>query len=715
MTTAADPLKSASGTDTASLQVVLSLSADRSSGADVLFPERRITLYDGKESITIGRASKISTKGFVAGIDNAWFDSPVMSRLHARLFARMDQKKVEIRDLGSLHGTYVNDSDRLAADELRELKDGDTLRFGAPIWRGQDQFVPTKVKVGLQFPTRDGTSTFQVPDESDDEDSSESEDNIKSTINGRRPAVQNSSVQTTAADTQIIDLTGAQGGRQAPNVIDLSTPRSSPIRVHDETPASSLESHNDEVENIDIDQPNSPELGGPVLHDNSGDMIDVHRVGFPPSDVEHDGFDLEDEDEEHYGSDSLRWTDDDSQIDYPYEESEVSHLDSYSEASTDEEMDYTDDIDGIGSTDSLDDGMDLEDEDDITSDDGGAGVDSPNRHNSLYWDDDEFPPRLPILDYPEIVPLVDSLSSAPVPPNPSQIAPGVNTVASIDWLLNSDLPQPSIPAPPQKHVVPADSTSAKKAEALGMRTGKLDFFQAREQNKMALEAQKSVCPRPTSVQALCNEDEPVDGPSNYKFGPADLATEKEASRPPQVSQLVSAPLISPPFESVSSHVESQWSFSPCEPRAIGSPVSLGGDVDGCARRTHVGISDIVNTWQPSPSEGKLKRKADDISETTQEQEQWAAQAAKPFSPAPSVSEEEGQPESLEPHAAQELAELSDQGGEQPAIAAPRVLERPVKRARISRVAERLGYAALGGVTAGAMIVGTLIYTAPTFG
>jgi pSer/pThr/pTyr-binding forkhead associated (FHA) protein len=151
--------------------VVLSLSADRSSGADVLFPERRITLYDGKDSITIGRASKISTKGFVAGIDNAWFDSPVMSRLHARLFARMDQKvrrcnppvpialltvdqKVEIRDLGSLHGTYVNDGERLAADELRELQDGDTLRFGAPIWRGQDQFVPTKVTVGLQFPTR---------------------------------------------------------------------------------------------------------------------------------------------------------------------------------------------------------------------------------------------------------------------------------------------------------------------------------------------------------------------------------------------------------------------------------------------------------------------------------------------------------------------------------------------------------------------------------
>ena len=233
------------------------------------------------------------------------------------------------------------------------------------------------------IPSSDGTSTFQVPDESDDEDSSESDDNIKSTTNGRRPTVQNSSVQSTTADTQIIDLTGAQGGRRVPNVIDLSTPRSSPIRVHDEEPIGSLESQNDEVENIDVDQPSSPELGGPVLHNSSGRMTDVHRDGFPPPNVEHDEYDLDEDDEEHYGSDSLRaWTDDESQIDYPDEESEVSHMDSYSEASTDEEMD-TDEIDGIYSTDSLDDGMDLEDEDDITSDDGGVGVDSPNGEDTL--------------------------------------------------------------------------------------------------------------------------------------------------------------------------------------------------------------------------------------------------------------------------------------------------------------------------------------------
>lgn len=79
-------------TNTASAAVVLSLSADPSSGSDVLFPERRITLNRDQGTLTIGRASKVSTKGFVASVDNAWFDSPVMSRLHARFYARMDDK-----------------------------------------------------------------------------------------------------------------------------------------------------------------------------------------------------------------------------------------------------------------------------------------------------------------------------------------------------------------------------------------------------------------------------------------------------------------------------------------------------------------------------------------------------------------------------------------------------------------------------------------------
>jgi hypothetical protein len=98
------------------------------------------------------------------------------------------------------------------------------------------------------------------------------------------------------------------------------------------------------------------------------------------------------------------------------------------------------------------------------------------------------------------------------------------------------------------------------------------------------------------------------------------------------------------------------------------------------------------------------------------EEEVALARESPVSPAPQEKEH-----SLD-QLLKEIAEAAAQDGEPvEAEAEPEVdttaavPERPAKRARMMRVAERLGYAALGGVTAGAMIVGTLIYTAPTFG
>jgi len=46
---------------------------------------RSFTLSPAKTSIEIGRASKTTSKGLAAAKDNAWFDSPIMSRSHAEL------------------------------------------------------------------------------------------------------------------------------------------------------------------------------------------------------------------------------------------------------------------------------------------------------------------------------------------------------------------------------------------------------------------------------------------------------------------------------------------------------------------------------------------------------------------------------------------------------------------------------------------------------
>lgn len=150
--------------------VLLSLTAVTPLVHGVDFPERCIILTPDSDSIIIGRASKVSTKGYVAGEDNGWFDNPVMSRMHAKIRADFDTmvslcfsssllgrpsltsiQKVEIADLRSLHGTFLNGGERLPVEESRELKDGDILKFGATIWQGTTQFVPTTVRVGVHF------------------------------------------------------------------------------------------------------------------------------------------------------------------------------------------------------------------------------------------------------------------------------------------------------------------------------------------------------------------------------------------------------------------------------------------------------------------------------------------------------------------------------------------------------------------------------------
>jgi hypothetical protein len=58
-------------------------------------PNRTITLTHLNDTLQIGRASKVTTKGFVAAADNAWFDSPVMSRNHAEIVANVDEKVMQ--------------------------------------------------------------------------------------------------------------------------------------------------------------------------------------------------------------------------------------------------------------------------------------------------------------------------------------------------------------------------------------------------------------------------------------------------------------------------------------------------------------------------------------------------------------------------------------------------------------------------------------------
>jgi len=278
------------------------------------------------------------------------------------------------------------------------------------------------------------------------------------------------------------------------------------------------------------------------------------------------------------------------------------------------------------------------------------------------------------------------------------------------------------------------------AETLGAKTGKIDYFEAREVNKLILSAQKTAMPRQmSSVYALCNEPSVDSSNGSCAFGPAGYIITN--SRPSNEQQVPSAnkaivdasrpsagttSAVSPP----SVRVAEGSSISTSTETPSGVAVVSSRNPTSSSSRTYVGISDMVDS--PQQLSNSLKRKADDISDTTLQEEQWAAKetatqvmkditdtplepvrpiCTPPLSPVLSSESSPERPREMPKPSAPPAQAIPTPSNSTPATPE---LARPSKKARLLSIAERVGYAALGGVTAGAMIVGTLIYTAPTF-
>ena len=60
------------------------------------------------------------------------------------------RQNVTIKDIGSLHGTFVNDK-RLGKFERQEVQHGDWIRFGVPIQKGSTVFAPRVMELSLKF------------------------------------------------------------------------------------------------------------------------------------------------------------------------------------------------------------------------------------------------------------------------------------------------------------------------------------------------------------------------------------------------------------------------------------------------------------------------------------------------------------------------------------------------------------------------------------
>ncbi|KAL8994064.1 MAG: hypothetical protein Q9169_005872 [Polycauliona sp. 2 TL-2023] len=116
---------------------------------------RVLDLSSSAEPIFIGRASKTASKGLLAAPENAWFDSPIMSRQHGKIFMS-SSGAVHIQDLASTHGTWIRNK-RLAANETCVVHDQDLITFGSTVTSGPASPTSSSYKGSDQ-------SGFRVPD-----------------------------------------------------------------------------------------------------------------------------------------------------------------------------------------------------------------------------------------------------------------------------------------------------------------------------------------------------------------------------------------------------------------------------------------------------------------------------------------------------------------------------------------------------------------------
>ncbi|KAJ5801162.1 uncharacterized protein N7518_003230 [Penicillium psychrosexuale] len=165
-----------------------------------LYPLRTLTITDNDKTVPIGRASKRENRNRNPTAENAWFESQVMSRDHALLKILPNQNMVFITDCGSTHGTFLNGG-KLVTDVNTPLRNGDIIRFGVDVDRGQEVFEPIEVSckvewlkpqhvvipddsISIKPDPSPSTNSFSVPeDDSDMEDTDlPSDDSSKESV-----------------------------------------------------------------------------------------------------------------------------------------------------------------------------------------------------------------------------------------------------------------------------------------------------------------------------------------------------------------------------------------------------------------------------------------------------------------------------------------------------------------------------------------------------
>jgi hypothetical protein len=206
------------------------------------FIKRRIP-FDAGTVVPVGRASSTESKHLFESPENGYIVCPVISRDHANIECRFDQKlmKLFIRDLSSSHGTKVNGTKLVGEHPLRP---GDILEFGTVISRGDETFYPPKYLVDIELRNWDtkqsevsgaqktANSGFAVPESDESDEASEpysdeeEEDEEEGKVEKSSPTSMSFSVQETAAKA-----TELENGISTESTHDTSLAREYPSRM----------------------------------------------------------------------------------------------------------------------------------------------------------------------------------------------------------------------------------------------------------------------------------------------------------------------------------------------------------------------------------------------------------------------------------------------------------------------------------------------------
>ncbi|KAJ4022415.1 hypothetical protein NW766_001450 [Fusarium irregulare] len=584
-----------------------------------------------------------------------------MSREHAVLIFDAKAKKVYIEDIKSLHGTYKNDV-LLEKKAKAEISSGDKLMFGIPIMRGMESYPPTTFETILKYGSIDPESRgncFRVPDESDVEEAMSSDDD----------QVSNSCKMLYSKNVRPAPFLGPSSSRSP---IDLTCEDQAPLAdARDDTlpvPASTEpslflidDSEHDSCIEEEMEDENEMQDDSSV-HDSDNQDESMEDEWFE----EHDEFEEDEEEDNTHLADDLTTT----LLNGSAEETAAEpHL--VSNTSTSEVQNADSDIIELPKMDSYVSSQ-------MTSCSGSINKIDPAKtwSNNNLWNVDLPPMELP------------------------PIRESVQLPAITDWR-------------PQLFT---GQTTENAAQKMGLKTGKEEFFAAREINKINAKAGLTTTqpeypeycrdiqpniPDPRNVADIVSRTVQEEAQEVAQEKAQEMAHEKARASVDQLapdletssSIFIEAPEQGP-FQSSGAGTESvldetsAFSFQMSK-KASGIAEPIGNTIDqvtSAEKGNNAGSSIPADAALTSPEVNavqeprKAKRKADDISELTDEEQRLVSHWMNP-PPVPSHPHKQASDRTLRPP--------------------------PAKRLR--KMAEVVGYAALGGVA----VMSALIATAPT--